>query len=123
MVGRAQQRKLVEVVHHHHGVEPRAFGGDLYGPTVNLASRIVSIAFEGSVVASADVHDALAESPALKWKGLRTRFLKGIGRTRLYVVRRSSDSDEGTLERAARLRSMLRDRVAEVLERPLESGA
>src|SRR5580765_3765165 len=35
--------------------------GDLFGPTVNLASRIVSIAYAGSVVVAAEVHDALEE--------------------------------------------------------------
>ena len=39
--------------------------GDLFGPTVNLASRIVSIAFEGSVVVSEEVHDALGRTTRL----------------------------------------------------------
>lgn len=91
-------------------------GGDLFGPTVNLASRIVSIAFEGSVVVSEDLHDSLHDAAGLRWKSLRTRFLKGIGRTRLYVVRRSTDADEGALERANRLRGALRDRVTDMLD-------
>src|SRR5205085_7361164 len=54
--------------------------GDLYGPTVNLASRIVSIAYAASVVTSADIRDQLVDAPGLRWKSLRTRYLKNIGR-------------------------------------------
>jgi adenylate cyclase len=91
--------------------------GDLFGPTVNLASRIVSVAYEGSVVVSGEVHDLLSEDEALHFKPLRTRYLKGIGRVRLFVVRRAVDVDEGALERAWRRRGALRDRVSEMIER------
>ena len=81
--------------------------GDLYGPTVNLASRIVSIAYAGSVVVSGEVHDALADHPDLRWKSLRTRYLKDIGRVQLWAVRREGDEfdREGPFERARRRRS------------------
>ncbi len=93
--------------------------GDLFGPTVNLASRIVSIAYAGSVVVSGDVHDLISDHPALRWKSLRTRFLKDIGRVQLYAVRRSGDEfdREGPFERARRRRSAIRDKVAEVIDR------
>lgn len=96
--------------------------GDLYGPTVNLASRIVSIAYAGSVVVSADIHDALAEDEALRWKSLRTRQLKDIGKVQLWAVRRASDDfeKEGVRERARRRRAAIRDRVADLKERPSE---
>jgi adenylate cyclase len=92
-------------------------GGDLYGPTVNVASRIVGLAYEGSVVATQDIKDALADDTTLHFKSLRTRYLKGIGRSHLYVVRRAADIDEGALERAWRRRGALRDRVADMVER------
>jgi adenylate cyclase len=94
-----------------------SLSGDLFGPTVNLASRIVSVAYESSVVVSADIHDHLAHDPTLHFKALRTRFLKGIGRVRLYVVRRAADVDEGVFERAWRRRGGLRDRVTDIIER------
>src|SRR4051794_9285550 len=96
--------------------------GDLYGPTVNLASRIVSIAYAGSVVVSADIHDALAEDEALRWKSLRTRQLKDIGKVQLWAVRRASDDfeKEGVRERARRRRAAIRDRVADLKDRPSE---
>src|SRR4051794_30799112 len=64
--------------------------GDLYGPPVNLASRIVSIARPRSVVVSEAVHDALADDPDYAWRSLRPRTFKGIGRVPIWRVRRRS---------------------------------
>ncbi len=62
--------------------------GDLYGPTVNLAARIVAIARPRSVVVGDTVHEALADAPGLAWKALRPRRLKGLGRVPLWALRR-----------------------------------
>lgn len=62
--------------------------GDLYGPPVNLASRIVSIARPRSVVVSESVHDELSEDPDYAWRSLRPRTFKGIGRVPIWRVRR-----------------------------------
>jgi adenylate cyclase len=99
--------------------------GDLFGPTVNLASRIVAIAYEGSVVVSASVHEALGDDPALRWKQLRTRYLKHIGRVQLWTVRLAHDDfdGEGSEERAWRRRGALRDKVADLVERLVEPTA
>jgi adenylate cyclase len=79
----------------HGQVLPRE--GDYYGPTVNLASRIVNIARPGSVVVSNAVHDELADTdPTLKWRPLRPRYLKEIGRVGLWVVK---PADESTSKR------------------------
>jgi len=93
--------------------------GDLFGPTVNLASRIVSIAYAGSVVVSGDVHDQVEDHPGLRWKSLRTRYLKDIGRVQLWTVRREGDEfdREGPFERARRRRSAIRDRVTDMIDR------
>ncbi len=98
--------------------------GDLFGPTVNMASRIVSIAYPGSVVVSGDVHDVLDDHPGLRWKSLRTRYLKDIGRVQLWAVRRHGDDfeREGPLERARRRRSAIRDKVADMLDRQGGNG-
>jgi adenylate cyclase len=96
--------------------------GDLFGPTVNLASRIVAIAFAASVVVSDDIHEALADDDLLVWKSLRTRQLKDIGRVRLWVVRRASDpfTREAVRDRARRRRGAIRDRLADLLPGPEE---
>ena len=39
------------------------YEGDLYGPTVNLAHRIVGIAYPGSVVVPEPMMEALADGP------------------------------------------------------------
>ena len=62
--------------------------GDLYGPTVNLAARIVAIARPRSVVTGPEVHEALGEASGLAWRALRPRRLKGIGRVTLWSLRR-----------------------------------
>ena len=62
--------------------------GDLYGPPVNLAHRIVGIARPRSVVVSEPVHDALAADDDYDWRSLRPRTFKGIGRVPIWRVRR-----------------------------------
>jgi adenylate cyclase len=91
--------------------------GDLFGPTVNLASRIVNIAFPGSVVVSDEIHAAMGDDPGLVWRSLRTRYLKDIGRVALWSVRRATDGfeRERPIERARRRRGELKNLVAEKL--------
>jgi len=66
--------------------------GDLYGPPVNLASRIVGIARPGSVVVAEAVYEELADDPAYEWRSLRPRTFKGIGRVPIWRVRRAANS-------------------------------
>jgi adenylate cyclase len=84
---------------------------DLYGPIVNLASRIVHIAFPGSVVVTDDVRQAVGEEPTLAWKTLKPRRIKDIGRVPLWAVRLAEDPD-----RAGRPRSDIRERRTEARE-------
>jgi len=64
--------------------------GDLFGPPVNLASRLVGYARPGTVLADQHLVDALGdlEDAQLTTRSLRPRDLKGIGSTALYVLRR-----------------------------------
>ena len=63
--------------------------GDWYGRPVNLASRITTIARPGSVLASEDVRDALADG--YEWSFAGSRKLKGIeGSTKVYRARRNN---------------------------------
>lgn len=63
--------------------------GDLYGPVVNLASRIVNLAFPGTVLATAELAEALAADPAFESKLIGSKKLKGIGRVPVTVLRRA----------------------------------
>ena len=62
--------------------------GDLFGPTVNRASRLVGIARPASVLADEDVSAAIRDAGPFDVKSIRPRKLKGLGTTRMHVVRR-----------------------------------
>ncbi|HEX4902038.1 MAG TPA: adenylate/guanylate cyclase domain-containing protein [Acidimicrobiales bacterium] len=66
--------------------------GDLFGPPVNLASRLVSYARPGSVLADQHFVDALGslDEEGITCRSLKPRDLKGIGTTPMYVLRRRS---------------------------------
>lgn len=74
---------------------------DLFGPVVNRASRIVSIAHPGSVVCDQSIRDALADDPRFGWKSIGNRSLKNIGRVQLHVLRRADGPHEESSRRAA----------------------
>ncbi len=61
--------------------------GDAYGPTVNLASRLTSIAHPSSVVVERALRNALADNPMFSFRPIRPRSLKDIGRVSLAVLR------------------------------------
>ncbi|MCB0971139.1 MAG: hypothetical protein KDA97_06430, partial [Acidimicrobiales bacterium] len=80
------------------------------------ASRIVNLAFPGSVVCSSEVHDAMEGRDDITWKSIGTRRLKDIGKAQLYVVRRA-----GTEERPKSSRQRDESRRAERREARLEA--
>lgn len=72
-------------------------GGDWYGHTVNLASRITDIARRGSVLAAREVHDGLEER--YRWSFAGRRRVKGVPEpVELFRARRLTD-DEGQRDR------------------------
>jgi adenylate cyclase len=81
---------------------------DLFGPVVNLASRITVIALPGSVVVDAELAERLAGDPAYVVKPMRPRYLKHIGRVPLYVLRRAHPDE---YSRFSDRRQALRDAV------------
>jgi adenylate cyclase len=86
--------------------------GDLYGPVVNLASRITAIAFPGSIVVDASLRDRLAGHPEYRLRSMRPRYLKDIGRVPLWVLRRAGAAGESRFaERRKALREAVRARV------------
>jgi adenylate cyclase len=63
--------------------------GDLYGPTVNLASRLVNLARPGTVLVDDDLGARLKDDPRFELKHLRPVRLQGVGRVRSWVLRRA----------------------------------
>lgn len=64
-----------------------AWQGDLYGPTVNLASRLVNLARAGTVLACEALGAALRAHPAFGLRRVHPEKLKGIGKVRMWMVR------------------------------------
>ena len=64
-----------------------AWEGDYYGPTVNLASRLAGIATPGTVIISDELADKLAGDEAFSLIEIRGVKLKGIGKTKPWVLR------------------------------------
>jgi adenylate cyclase len=64
-----------------------AWEGDLFGPTVNLASRLVNLARAQSVLVSEALGQQLADNPAFVLRHLHGVRLQGIGRVRPWVLR------------------------------------
>jgi adenylate cyclase len=68
------------------------FEGDYYGPVVNLASRVVSVARRGTIVVADEVRTALEGRDEFRCVEIRRRRLKDVGPVRLWVLRRGQRS-------------------------------
>jgi adenylate cyclase len=69
--------------------------GDYFGPTVNLAARLVGMARNEAVLTSGEVHDALGSHGGFRWRRLRTQKVRDIGKVdvwRMRPGRRSADA-------------------------------
>ena len=66
-----------------------AWQGDLFGPTVNLASRLVNFARPRSVLLSEELGQALHTLAQFSLRHLRPVRLQGIGSVRPWVLRRA----------------------------------
>jgi adenylate cyclase len=91
--------------------------GDVYGPVVNRASRIVGISYPGSVVVDGEVGAALDGDARFQLRPLRPRVLKDLGRVALWRLRWAT-VDEGArtpLRWVRERRLELQRRVAERL--------
>jgi len=91
--------------------------GDYFGPTVNLAHRIVNIGNPGTVLISDEFHTALmAEAPGeFTAQALRPRLLKDLGRVQLWWCGRAGQEADGTGAAADRRRNVRWERLSEVL--------
>ncbi len=63
--------------------------GDVYGPVVNLASRLVAAARPGTVLVGAEIAAFVSDDERFVTRSLRARRLKGLGRVQLHTLRRA----------------------------------
>jgi adenylate cyclase len=91
--------------------------GDYFGPTVNLAHRIVNIGNPGTVLMADGFHLALREAApdGFTAQALRPRLLKNLGRVQLWWLGRPGRAPDGAGEEADRRRNVRWERLAEVL--------
>jgi adenylate cyclase len=69
-----------------------AWEGDLFGPVVNLASRLVAIARPATVLVSEALREHIGADARFLLRGLRPLKLKGVGRVRVWVLRPADGS-------------------------------
>lgn len=67
--------------------------GDVFGTTVNRASRMTDVARPGTVLIDDACAAALTRVPGFRMLRLRTKTLRGLGPTRLWVLRRTSEAE------------------------------
>lgn len=68
--------------------------GDVFGPTVNLASRLTSVARPGRVLIDKELAEAVEGDPDFKLRRMRRVSVKGYRRLEPWVLRRPLDEDE-----------------------------
>ena len=95
--------------------------GDYFGPVVNLASRMVNVAYPGTVVVSEDIREPLADDPELAWKSLRSRHIKDIGTIPLWVLHRQGDEPRSGRRRFRPLRTLLSENGFQRAERETDA--
>jgi adenylate cyclase len=90
--------------------------GDYFGPTVNLAHRIVNIGNPGTVLMSDEFKTALmAAAPGeFTAEPLRLRDLKDLGTVQLWWCGRAGHEADGTGPAADRRRNVRWERLSEV---------
>jgi adenylate cyclase len=64
-------------------------GGDVFGPTANLAARLTTIARPGTLVLTRNDAARLGSRDDLQFVRVRWSHIRGVGDTRIVVVRRA----------------------------------
>lgn len=67
--------------------------GDVFGPTVNIAARLTSVARPGRVLTDKDLAEALQGDPDFKLRRMRRTAVKGYRRLEPWKLRRPDDED------------------------------
>lgn len=68
--------------------------GDVFGPTVNVASRLTSVARPGRVLIDKELAEAIEDDADFKLRRMRRVSVKGYRRLEPWVLRRPLDEDD-----------------------------
>lgn len=100
--------ELIELTEQHEGFPELhaglAYGpvlarlGDVFGPVVNLASRLTSVAHPGRVVVDRSLAEALADQPSLRLRRMRRTAVKGYRHVEPWSLKRARVGDNGSGE-------------------------
>ena len=69
--------------------------GDVFGPTVNIAARLTSVARPGSVLADKELAEALHDDHTFELRRARRTAVKGYRRLEPWRLRRADEPDDG----------------------------
>jgi adenylate cyclase len=75
-----------------------AHWGDLFGPSVNVAARLTSLARPGKVLIDKDLAESVRDNPGYILRRLRRTSVKGYRRLEPWAVRREASKDKALLE-------------------------
>jgi adenylate cyclase len=67
--------------------------GDVFGPTVNIASRLTSVARPGKVLVDKEMAEALADRDEFRLRRMRRTAVKGYRRLEPWRLSRAGDGD------------------------------
>lgn len=100
--------------------------GDVFGPTVNIAARLTSVARPGRVLADKELAEALHGNESFKLRRMRRTAVKGYRRLEPWKLRRPDDEDLPPAaaflqERSEDLRRVV-DEIQARAEREAEDG-
>jgi adenylate cyclase len=68
--------------------------GDVYGSTVNIASRLTSIARPGWVLVDRELHAALESDPRFRFRSRRPESVRGFHRLHSWRIVRGAPADD-----------------------------
>ncbi len=78
-----------------------AHWGDVFGPSVNVAARLTSLARPGKVLIDRELADSVRDNPGYILRRLRRTSVKGYRRLEPWSVRREVSKDTALLEDGA----------------------
>lgn len=110
-----------------HGTVLSRFG-DMFGPVVNMASRLTSVARPGTAVIDREMAELIAEDPRFSVRKLRRLSVKGYEHLEPWALQRPRPRDEAPAEKVARVVEVARDprgkrKEKAIIEEAMEADA